>query len=78
MIIKWLFLLPLLCLVYLTNFKGEADYKVYLTNFKGEDMAGGMFSTCGATDSKGSATYVVYLTQFKGEADLVVYNGDFL
>ena len=64
------------CLIYLTQFKGEADYVVALTDFKGEDTAKGMFKDCKFTKFRGEA-WKIYLTQFKGEADLVVYRKEF-
>lgn len=73
---KYLSLMLLSCTLYLTDFRGEADYVVYLTDFRGEDTARGMFKDCRFTQFRGQA-WKVYLTRFRGEADLLVYRHDF-
>jgi hypothetical protein len=64
------------CTIFLTEFKGEADYVVYLTDFKGEDSAKGLFKDCKFTTFRGGS-WKVYVTKFKGEADLVVHRNEF-
>jgi hypothetical protein len=64
------------CLIYLTEFRGEADYIVYLTDFRGEDTAKGLFKPCRFSKFRAGA-WKVYVSQFRGEADLIVYRKDF-
>lgn len=67
------------CLVYLTEYRGEADYKVYLTDFKGEDMAKGLFEDCKFSKFRGGSEVTrVYVTKFRGEADLIVFRKEFV
>jgi hypothetical protein len=66
----------LTCTIFLTEFKGEADYVVYLTDFKGEDTAKGLFKACEFSKFRGNA-WKVYVTKFRGEADLLVYRKEF-
>ncbi len=71
-------LLLLGCLVYLTEFRGEADYKIYLTDFKGEDTAKGLFDDCKFSKFRGGEVTKLYVTKFRGEADLIVYRKEFV
>ncbi len=67
------------CLVYLTEFRGEADYKVYLTEFRGEDTAKGLLKDCKFSKFRGGSNVTkVYLTKFRGEADLLVLRDEFV
>jgi hypothetical protein len=67
------------CLVYLTEFRGEADYKVYLTEFRGEDTAKGLFEDCKFSKFRGGSNVTkIYVTKFRGEADLIVFRPEFV
>lgn len=71
-----LFSAVLACTLYLTEYKGEADYVVYLTDFRGEDTAKGLFKECTFSKYRANA-WKIYVTRYRGEADLVVFRGDF-
>lgn len=72
----WLFSALLGCTIYLTEYRGEADYVVYLTDYRGEDTAKGLFKDCTFTKYRSNA-WKIFVTKYRGEADLVVYKQDF-
>lgn len=74
--LAWIPAALLTCTLYLTEFKGEADYVVYLTEFKGEDTAKGLFKDCKFSKYRSSA-WKIYVTKFRGEADLIVDRSEF-
>lgn len=74
--IAQLFIALFTCTLYLTEFKGEADYVVYLTEFRGEDTAKGLFKDCTFSKFR-SSSWKIYVTQYRGEADLIVHRSEF-
>lgn len=72
----WLPTALLTCTLYLTEYKGEADYVVYLTEFRGEDTAKGLFKDCKFSKYRSNA-WKIYVTKYRGEADLIVDRSEF-